>query len=125
MYTLAIDRGDEEVAKIYDPGHLSVLKLIYMAARSADRNKIPVSICGEMAGDTLFTSILIGMGIRTLSMSTSRILKVKQYLSQVNSNEVKKISDDIFKQDDNVVIKNILYNYNQEINKRIREKKYG
>ena len=78
-----------------------------------------------MAGDTLFTSILIGMGIRTLSRSTSRILKVKQYLSQVNSNEVKKISDDIFKQDDNVVIKNILYNYNQEINKRIREKKYG
>ena len=78
-----------------------------------------------MAGDTLFTSILIGMGIRTLSMSTSRILKVKQYLSQVNSNEVKKISDDIFKQDDNVVIKNILYNYNQEINKRIREKKNG
>ena len=125
MYTLAIDRGDEEVAKIYDPGHLSVLKLIYMTARSADRNKIPVSICGEMAGDTLFTSIIIGMGIRTLSMSTSRILKVKQYLSQVNSNEVKKISDDIFKQDDNVVIKNILYNYNQEINKRIREKKYG
>ena len=122
MYTLAIDRGDEEVAKIYDPGHLSVLKLIHMTARSADRNKIPVSICGEMAGDTLFTSILIGMGIRTLSMSTSRILKVKQYLSQVNSNEVKKISDDIFKQDDNVVIKNILYNYNQEINKRIREK---
>ena len=96
-----------------------------MTAKSANRNKIPVSICGEMAGDTLFTSILIGMGIRTLSMSTSRILKVKQYLSQVNSNEVKKISDDIFKQDDNVVIKNILYNYNQEINKRIREKKYG
>ena len=58
-------------------------------------------------------------------MSTSRILKVKQYLSQVNSNEVKKISDDIFKQDDNVMIKNILYNYNQEINKRIKEKKYG
>ena len=75
--------------------------------------------------NSLFTSILIGMGIRTLSMSTSRILKVKQYLSQINSNEVKKISDDIFKQDDNVVIKNILYNYNQEINKRIREKKYG
>ena len=96
-----------------------------MAARSADRNKIPVSICGEMAGDTFFTSILIGMGIRTFSMSTSRILKVKQYLSQINSTEVKKISDDIFKQDDNVVIKNILYNYNQEINRRIREKKYG
>ena len=81
MYTLAIDRGDEEVAKIYDPGHLSVLKLIEMSAKSARRNKIPISICGEMAGDTLFTSMLIGMGIRTLSMSTSRILRVKQFLS--------------------------------------------
>ena len=79
MYTLAIDRGDEEVAKIYDPGHLSVLKLIEMSAKSAKRNKIPISVCGEMAGDTLFTSILIGMGIRTLSMSTSRILRVKQF----------------------------------------------
>ena len=78
-----------------------------------------------MAGDTLFTPILIGMGIRTLSMSTSRILKVKQYLSQINTNEVKKISDDIFKQNDNVVIKNILHNYNQVINKRIRETKNG
>ena len=74
MY-LAIDRGDEEVAKIYDPGHLSVLKLIHMTAKSAEKNNIPISVCGEMAGDTLFTSILIGMGIRTLSMSTSRILK--------------------------------------------------
>ena len=70
MYTLAIDRGDEEVAKIYDPGHLSVLKLIKMSTNSAKKSNIPISICGEMAGDTLFTSVLIGMGIRTLSMST-------------------------------------------------------
>ena len=125
MYTLAIDRGDEEVAKIYDPGHLSVLKLIYMTAKSAEKNNIPISVCGEMAGDTLFTSILIGMGIRTLSMSTSRILKVKQYLSKINSIEVKKISDDILKEDDNVTIKNLLNNYNKEINRRIRTKENG
>ncbi len=125
MYTLAIDRGDEEVAKIYDPGHLSVLKLIHMTAKSAEKNNIPISVCGEMAGDTLFTSILIGMGIRTLSMSTSRILKVKQYLSEIDSNEVKKISDKIFKEDDNVLIKNLLDNYNKEINKRIGNKRNG
>ena len=125
MYTLAIDRGDEEVAKIYDPAHLSVLRLINMTATSAKKYNIPVSVCGEMAGDTLFTSILVGMGIRTLSMSTSRILKVKQYLSKINSNEVKKISDDIFKQDDSVIIKNLLDNYKKQINKRIREKENG
>jgi len=125
MYTLAIDRGDEEVAKIYDPGHLSVLKLINMTARSAEKNNIPVSVCGEMAGDTIFTSLLIGMGIRTLSMSTSRILKVKQFLSNIDSNEVKKISDEIFKENDNVLIKNLLDNYNKQINKRIGKKRNG
>ena len=123
MYTLAIDRGDEEVAKIYDPGHLSVLKLIEMSAKSATRNKIPISVCGEMAGDTLFTSMLIGMGIRTLSMSTSRILRVKQFLSNVSVTEVKKISDDILKEDDNVLIKSLLNNYYNKINLRIKNRK--
>ena len=125
MYTLAIDRGDEEVAKIYDPGHLSVLKLIEMSAKSAKRNKIPISVCGEMAGDTLFTSLLIGMGIRTLSMSPSRILRVKQFLSNINLSEVKKISDEILKEDDNVLIKNLLNNYYNKINIRIKTKKNG
>ena len=125
MYTLAIDRGDEEVAKIYDPGHLSVLKLIQMSAKSAKRNKIPISVCGEMAGDTLFTSLLIGMGIRTLSMSPSRILRVKQFLSNINLSEVKKISDEILKEDDNVLIKNLLNNYYNKTNIRIKTRKNG
>ncbi len=125
MYTLAIDRGDEEVAKIYDPGHLSVLKLISLSAQSAKKNGIPISICGEMAGDTMFTSVLIGMGIDSLSMSTSRILRVKQFLKHINSSEVKKISSDIFKQDDNVLIKKLLESYYTKINKRIRIQKNG
>ena len=105
MYTLAIDRGDEEVAKIYDPAHLSVLKLIKLSADSAKKEGIPISICGEMAGDTMFTSILLGMGIRTLSMSTSRILKVKHFLSKINSKEVIQICDEILKEHDNLLIK--------------------
>ena len=73
MYTLAIDRGDEEVAKIYDPAHLSVLRLIKLSADSAKKVGVPISVCGEMAGDTIFTSLLLGMGINNLSMSVSRI----------------------------------------------------
>ena len=119
MYTLAIDRGDEEVAKIYDPTHLSVLKLIKLTCESAKKAKIPVSVCGEMAGDTIFTSLLIGMGIKTLSMSSSRILKVKQYLSKVNSKEAKKISEDILNAEDNMLIKEKLKNYNMKIRKLI------
>ena len=55
----------------------------------------------------MFTSVLIGMGIDTLSMSTSRILRVKQFLKHINYSEVKKISSDIFKQNDNVLIKKL------------------
>ncbi|MBS91895.1 MAG: phosphoenolpyruvate--protein phosphotransferase, partial [Rickettsiales bacterium] len=119
MYTLAIDRGDEEVAKIYDPAHLSVLRLIKLSSDSARKSKIPISLCGEMAGDTMFTSILLGMGIRTLSMSLSRILRVKQFISNVDSEEVKKISDEILKEDDNVQIKLRLKSYYEKINKQI------
>ena len=115
MYTLAIDRGDEEVAKIYDPAHLSVLRLIKLSAESAKKVGVPISVCGEMAGDTMFTSLLLGMGIDRLSMSISRILKVKQFIENVNHEEVKKISDEILNQDDSVRIKQILKSYYDKI----------
>ena len=115
MYTLAIDRGDEEVAKIYDPAHLSVLRLIKLSAESAKKVGVPISVCGEMAGDTMFTSLLLGMGIDRLSMSISRILKVKQFIENVNYEEVKKISDEILNQDDSVRIKQILKSYFDKI----------
>ncbi len=115
MYTLAIDRGDEEVAKIYDPAHLSVLRLIKLSAESAKKVGVPISVCGEMAGDTMFTSLLLGLGIDRLSMSISRILKVKQFIENVNHEEVKKISDEILNQDDSVRIKQILKSYYDKI----------
>ena len=115
MYTLAIDRGDEEVAKIYDPAHLSVLRLIKLSADSAKKVGVPISVCGEMAGDTIFTSLLLGMGINKLSMSVSRILKVKQFIENVNYNEVKKISNEILAEDDNVRTKEILKSYYDKI----------
>ena len=115
MYTLAIDRGDEEVAKIYDPAHLSVLRLIKLSSDSAKKVGVPVSVCGEMAGDTMFTSLLLGMGIKTLSMSISRILKVKQFITKIDSKEVSKICSEIFKEHDNLLIKNRLKVYYDKI----------
>ena len=111
MYTLATDRGDEEVANIYDPTHPSVLKLIQLTVNSAKDNNIPVSICGEMAGDTLFTMLLVGLNINSLSMGISSILKIKQFLNYLSFSEAKKISDEILNDDDNVLIKNKLEKY--------------
>ena len=115
MYTLAMDRGDESVAKIYDPAHLSVIKLIKMTYDSGKRMNIPVSICGEMAGDTFFTALLIGIGINVLSMSTSRVLKVKQFINFISYKEAKKLSDEILKEKNNEKIKKLLRKFKENL----------
>jgi phosphotransferase system enzyme I (PtsI) len=78
QYTLAIDRGDEQVAHLYNPLHPAVLRLIQFAVEAALRARIPVSLCGEMAGDPRFTVLLLGLGIRDLSMAPAKIGRVKQ-----------------------------------------------
>src|SRR5215469_8734253 len=78
QYTLAIDRGEESVAHLYNPLHPAVLRLIQFAVEAALRARIPVSLCGEMAGDPRFTALLLGLGIRDLSMAPGKIGRVKQ-----------------------------------------------
>jgi phosphotransferase system enzyme I (PtsI) len=86
QYTLAIDRTDDTVAHLYNPLHPSVLKLILMTIKAGDKLGKSVSVCGEMAGDAKLTKLLIGMGLRQLSMHPSHILSVKQQIlhSQIN-----------------------------------------
>jgi phosphotransferase system enzyme I (PtsI) len=84
QYTLAIDRGDEQVAHLYDPLHPAVLRLIQFAIEAANRGGIPISVCGEMAGDPRFTALLIGLGVRELSMAPSNIGRVKQRIRSMD-----------------------------------------
>ena len=78
MYTLAIDRGDEQVAHLYDPLHPAVLRLICFATEAARRAGIPVNLCGELAGNPRFTAMLLGFGLRDLSMAPPNVPRVKQ-----------------------------------------------
>lgn len=80
QYTLAIDRTDDAVAHLYNPLHPSVLKLISMTIKAGEKLGKSVSVCGEMAGDAKLTKLLIGMGLRQLSMHPSHILSVKQQI---------------------------------------------
>ena len=111
MYTLAIDRGDENVANIYEPSHLSVLRLIKMSKESADKNNIPVSVCGEMAGDPMFAPLLIGLGINTLSMSPSRILKMKQFVNLMRMSDAVNLSKQVFNESNYKNINRILKDF--------------
>ena len=80
QYTLAIDRTDGAVAHLYDPVHPAVLRLISQTIQMADRNGTPVAVCGEMAGDSKLTRLLIGMGLRQFSMHPAQMLEVKQQI---------------------------------------------
>jgi phosphoenolpyruvate-protein phosphotransferase (PTS system enzyme I) len=85
QYTLAIDRGDEQVAYLNDPLHPAVLRLIQFAIEAAHRARIPISVCGEMAGDPRFTALLVGLGLRELSMAPGSIPRVKQRIRSLDS----------------------------------------
>lgn len=78
QYTLAIDRTDDNVAHLYDPLHPAVLRLVAHIIRSANHAQIPVVVCGEMAGDILFTRLLLGFGLRQFSMFPTQLLTVKR-----------------------------------------------
>lgn len=77
QYTLAIDRVDHEVAHLYNPLHPAVLYLLSSTIAIAAKAGVPISVCGEMAGDTSMTRLLLGMGLREFSMHPSQLLAVK------------------------------------------------
>ncbi len=86
QYALAIDRVDPEVAHLYNPLHPAILSMLSMTIWAADKAGIPVSICGEVAGDPHLTRLLLGMGLREFSMHPAQLLNVKQ---QILSSDLK------------------------------------
>jgi len=88
QYTLAIDRADESVAHLYDPLHPAVLRLIAQTLAEGQACGKPVSVCGEMAGDTSMTKLLLGLGLRSFSMHPAQILAVKQEILRADASKL-------------------------------------
>ncbi len=78
QYTLAIDRADESVAYLYDPLHPAILSLLSGIIKRANKAGVPVTMCGEMAGDVTLTRLLLGLGLRNFSMHAAHVPDVKQ-----------------------------------------------
>ena len=100
QYTLAIDRADESVAHLYDPWHPAVLRLVAGVIAAANAAGKHVSVCGEMAGDVLFTDLLLGMGLRSLSMHPSQVSSVKQRVLRADTGRLSKMARDALATDD-------------------------
>lgn len=112
MYTLAIDRGDDQVAHLYDPLHPAVLRLIHSTTAVAEKCGIPVNLCGEMAGDPRFTALLLGLGLRDLSMATPNLPRVKQRILALDLADAQRRAEQILEQSDSGVIAALVDDFN-------------
>jgi phosphotransferase system enzyme I (PtsI) len=97
QYTLAVDRVNEYVSYLYEPLHPSLLRLIGEVAASARAANIPVTICGEMAGEPLIAPVLLGLGIRELSMSAVSIPEVKAIIRRLSIAELEALAAKMLK----------------------------
>ena len=95
QYTIAVDRGNERIAYLYEPFHPGVLRLIKMIVDNAHAAGIPVSMCGEMAGDPMATVILLGLGLDMYSMSSFSIPEVKQIIRSISMIEAEELVGEI------------------------------
>ena len=95
QYTLAIDRADNAVAHLYDPLHPAVLRLIAGVIREAKVANMPVSVCGEMAGEPSMTKVLLGMGLTDFSMHFNQLLSVKKEILRSDMSALKQSVDEL------------------------------
>jgi phosphotransferase system enzyme I (PtsI) len=96
QYTLAVDRTNERVASLYTPHDPAVIRLMRMIIRRGRRLSHGVSLCGEMAGDPISAILLIGLGLRSLSMSVGRIPEIKKIIRSVSLAEAQKTARRVF-----------------------------
>ena len=92
QYALAIDRGNKQVAGLYQPLHPAVLRMILQVVEAGQEVNIPVAVCGEMAGEPLYVPILLGLGVKELSMNHMSIPLVKRVIRLINYKEAKEMA---------------------------------
>jgi phosphotransferase system enzyme I (PtsI) len=91
QYTLAIDRGNEKVAGLYQPAHPAVLGLLQTVVEAAHRNNIWVGVCGEMAADVVLMPVLVGLGVDELSAGATSIPRIKRAIQTLNYEEARQL----------------------------------
>ena len=92
QYTVAVDRGNERVASLYTAANPAVIKLVKSVIRAARRGKVETSLCGEIAGDPVYTMLLIGLGLRNLSLVPSQIPAIKQVIRRVKVEDCERLA---------------------------------
>ena len=112
QYTIAVDRGNDRISYLYRPLHPAVLRLLKHVVDSGERKGIPVSMCGEMAGEADYLPVLIGLGFRELSMSAHSILEVRNRVRSLSYESCRKLADKVLSLPDASSVENELREFN-------------
>ena len=115
QYLLAIDRNDEAVNYLYDPLHPAVIKVVSQIIAAANKENVPVSICGEMAGNVKLTRLLLGMGLCKFSMHSANILNVKHVILNTDLNQIAPLVSKILRTDSREKIYELVERLNQDL----------
>jgi phosphotransferase system enzyme I (PtsI) len=92
QYCLAVDRADERVSQLYEPLHPAILRVIVTVRRAAARQRIPLSLCGEMASDPAIVTLLVGLGLTEFSMTPGALGVVRQVLADVRYDDLRALA---------------------------------
>jgi len=108
QYTMAIDRVNDEVNYLYDPLNPAVLKLIHTTIKAGKKENIPVAMCGEMAGESKYTRLLLGLGLREFSVHPATLLEVKQIVIESNIRKLQVLANRALKASNGIDVANIM-----------------
>ena len=108
QYTMAIDRVNDEVNYLYDPLNPAVLRLIHTTIKAGEKEAIPVAMCGEMAGETKYTRLLLGLGLRVFSVHPATLLEVKQIVIDSNIDDLEALAKKALKAKNGIEVANIM-----------------
>jgi len=97
QYTLAADRTNEGVATLYSPGDPAVLRLIDIVVKAAQKHEVVVNLCGEMSGEPLYTMLLLGLGIRQLSITPHNIPEIKKVIRSITMEEAVQAAHEVMR----------------------------
>jgi len=111
QYSLAVDRTDDRVSRLYEPLHPAILRMLRIVARAGKRRKLRVAVCGEMAADPVILALLVGLGLREFSMAPTAVPLAKQVLREMRATEATAVAARALRAPTAALVEQLLIDY--------------
>lgn len=121
QYLLAVDRVNSRIAHLYEPNHPAVTRSLHTIIKAAREREIPVSVCGEMAGDPLYTALLLGLGATEISVSAGAVAELKFLIRSIRLDEAQNLAQRVLQASDNDTAIQLLQEYHRNCQKQQAE----